>query len=169
MNVSNKRISGKVVLAGVGCLDRGDDGFGPVLACRLAGVPGFDTLDCGDRLEDFTGDIAQLQPDTVLIADAVEMGASPGDVALLEAADLPLGIGDTHRAPLRAVMEYLKIRTGAVVLLLAVQPAHLSDARRLSPEVLSTIDGLENVLRAGHLCYPDLPTGFPFTGNNYER
>ena len=49
------------------------------------------TLDCGDRPEDFTGDIARQRPDTVLIADAVEMGASPGDVALLEAEDLPLG------------------------------------------------------------------------------
>jgi hydrogenase 3 maturation protease len=169
MNALSRRISGKVVLAGVGCLGRGDDGFGPVLVRRLAGVACMSTLDCGDRLEDFTGDIAQQRPDTVLIADAVEMGASPGDVALLEAEDLPLGTGDTHRAPLRAVMEYLTIRTGATVLLLGVQPAHISDARELSPQVLSSVDCLEKFLRASHLCSLDIPAGFPVIGNGHER
>ena len=127
------------------------------------------TLDCGDRPEDFTGDIARQRPDTVLIADAVEMGASPGDVALLEAEDLPLGIGDTHRAPLRAVMEYLMIRTGATVLLLGVQPAHVSDVRELSPQVTSTIDCLETILRAGHWCSRGKPVGLSLTGNGDER
>jgi hydrogenase maturation protease len=169
MNILNSKISGKVVLAGVGCLDRGDDGFGPVLVRRLAGVPCLITLDCGDRLEDFTGDIARQRPDTVLIADAVDMGASPGDVALLEAEDLPLGAGDTHRAPLRAVMEYLKIRTGATVLLLGVQPAVISDGWKLSPRVAFSINRLERILRAGHSCSCEKLTGLAPTGNGHER
>jgi hydrogenase 3 maturation protease len=169
MNALNRRISGKVVLAGVGCLGRGDDGFGPVLVHRLAGVPCLNTLDCGDRLEDFTGDIAQQRPDTVLIADAVDMGASPGDVALLEAEDLPLGASNTHRATLRAVMEYLKIRTGATVLLLGVQPAHISDVRKLSPQVISSIDLLEKILRAGNVNFLDMPACFPIMRKCHER
>jgi len=169
MDALSRRIVGKVVLAGVGCVSRGDDGFGPVLIRRLAGVPRLSTLDCGDRLEDFTGDIARQRPDTVLIADAVEMGVSPGDVALLEAEDLPLGAGDTHRAPLRAVMEYLKIRTNATVLLLGVQPAYISDVRSLSPQVASSIARLERIFRAGHGCLRQNHAGLALTGIEHER
>jgi len=151
MNALSDRIAGNVLVAGVGCPGRGDDGFGPALVHRLAGVASVKTLDCGDRLEDFTADIAEQHPDTVLVADAVDMGASPGDVALLEAEDLPLGVGDTHRAPLRAVMEYLRERTGATVLLLGVQPARITNAQTLSPQVASSIDLLETVFRGGHL------------------
>ncbi len=150
MKVLNDKIGGNIVVAGVGCLGRGDDAFGPILVRRLADVAGVKTLNCGDRLEDFTADIAEQHPDTVLIADAVDMGACPGDVAVLEADDLPLGVGDTHRAPLRAVMEYLRMRTGADVLLLGVQPGRITNDRTLSPQVASSIDLLEAIFRSGH-------------------
>ena len=151
MNVLSDKIAGNVIIAGVGCPDRGDDGFGPALVRRLAGSASVKTLNCGDRLEDFTADIAEKRPDTILIADAVDMGVSAGDVAVLEAEDLPLGVGDTHRAPLRAVMEYLRSRTGARVLLLAVQPVRITDAQTLSPQVAASVDLLETIFRGGRL------------------
>jgi hydrogenase 3 maturation protease len=137
-----RTLSGRVLVAGVGRVDRQDDGVGPTLARRLASAPGLMTLDCGDRLEDFTGDIARLRPDTVVVADAVDLGAAPGSIALLEAAGLPAGIGDTHRASLRTAMEYLSWRTRRTVLLLAIQPARVADGVGLSAEVRATLDGL---------------------------
>ena len=141
------RITGRVALAGVGRLGGGDDGFGPMLARALAGCGSLDVVDCGDRPEDFTADILRGRPDTVLIADAVEMGARPGEVALVEASDLPLGWGDTHRASLRTLMEYLAGRGGARVLLLAVQPSSVSDGPELSPAVATALERLGAMLR----------------------
>ncbi len=134
-----RTLSGKVLVAGVGRVDRLDDGVGPLLARRLASIPSIKTLDCGDRLEDFTGDIARLRPDIVLIADAVDLRAAPGSMALLEADKLPAGL-NSHQATLRTAMEYLKLRTRAKVLLLAIQPAHVADGVGLSTAVGATID-----------------------------
>jgi hydrogenase maturation protease len=139
-------LPGKIVLCGVGCLGRGDDGFGPLLARRLCGTPGLEVLDCGDRLEDYTLDVARAEPDTVLVADAVDLHARPGDVALLGPDALPRAAGDTHRASLRVAMEYLGMRTGAKVLLLGVQPAVLTDRDELSPELSATLERVAEIL-----------------------
>lgn len=141
-----RTLSGRIVVAGVGRVDRRDDGAGPVLARRLASVPGIETLDCGDRLEDFTGDIARLRPDILLVADAVDMRAAPGSLALLEARDLPHAING-HDGTLRTAMEYLKSRAHAEVLLLAIQPAEVGDGVGLSAEVRATVDLLVDLFR----------------------
>jgi hydrogenase 3 maturation protease len=141
-----RTLSGRIVVAGVGRVDRRDDGAGPVLARRLASVPGIQTVDCGDRLEDFTADIARLRPDILLVADAVDLRAAPGSLALLEARDLPPAING-HDGTLRAAMEYLEGRARAEVLLLAIQPAVVRDGVGLSPEVTATLDLLVDLFR----------------------
>jgi hydrogenase 3 maturation protease len=135
----------RVVVAGVGCRNRGDDAFGPVLAARLraAGAPAFD---CGDRVEDWTGDIAAARPDAVLVADAIDLHARPGTVALVGADALPPGCGETHGAPLHALLRYLEDRTGATVRLLGVQPVSLAAGNVLSPEVAAAVDRLALLL-----------------------
>ncbi len=134
-----RTLSGKLVVAGVGRVDRFDDGAGPVLARRLASVPGVHVLDCGDRLEDFAGDIARLKPDVVIVVDAVDMRAAPGSIALLEASELPADL-DSHRGSLRTAMEYLRMRTHAKVVLLAIQPARVEDGVGLSSAVGATVE-----------------------------
>ncbi len=135
----------RVVVAGVGCRGRGDDAFGPVLAARLAsaGAPAFD---CGDRVEDWTGDIAAARPDAVLVADAVDLQARPGTVALVGVDALARGCGETHGAPLGALLRYLENRTGATVRLLGVQPASVAASPTLSPEVAAAVDRLVDLL-----------------------
>ena len=141
-----RTLSGKVLVAGVGRVDRRDDGAGPMLARRLASVPGVMTLDCGDRLEDFTGDISRLRPDIVLVADAVDLQAAPGSIALLEADKLPASL-NSHHATLRPAMAYLRQRARAEVLLLAIQPAQVGDGVGLSTEVDATLGLLVDLFR----------------------
>jgi hydrogenase 3 maturation protease len=139
---------GRVVVCGVGCPGRGDDGFGPLLAQRLRDAPGVMALDCEDRLEDYTGDIARLRPDTVIIADAVDVGGTPGQVALAQAEALPPTAAGSHRPSLRVAMDYLRLRTGARVYLLGVQPAVVCDQDHLSPEVASSLERVTKALAA---------------------
>jgi len=140
-----RTLSGRVLVAGVGRVDRCDDGAGRVLARRLASVPGILALDCGDRLEDFTGDIARLKPNMILVADAVDLGATPGSVALLESSRLAPGGANSHGGSLAPAMDYLAKRTGAVVLLLAIQPSRVADGVGLSAEVGATVDVLADL------------------------
>jgi hydrogenase 3 maturation protease len=141
-------LEGRVVLAGVGAIERGDDGFGPMLARRLSGLPHLRALDCWDRLEDYTGDIAREDPDTVLIADAVDLGAEPGRFAVLEAESLASFAGGTHGASLAVTMRYLEQRTGAAVFLIGMQPAVISDQHSLSPAVSAGMEALAAFFRS---------------------
>lgn len=138
MNFLGEDLRGRVLVAGVGCRGRGDDAFGPLLAEKLRSLGWTEALDCGDRLEDFTFDIAQDNPDVVLVADAVDMGASAGQAALLKVSAVSSDSGRTHDASLGVVLEYLGSRTGAEIRLLGVQPSRFNGAD-MSPEMNETL------------------------------
>ena len=137
---------GRVVVVGVGDVRRGDDGVGPLMAKLLAEAGIANVIDAGVSPELETWRIRELAPDVVLFVDAVDLGQSPGDVALLEPGDLRAEGFDTHRAPLRLTMEYLEAELGARCRLLAVQPG---DARReapMCPDVRRTAESLARML-----------------------
>jgi len=114
-----------------------------MLAERLQGHGGLPALDCGDRPEDFTREIAEAGADTIVIVDAVEMGGRAGEVAVFDAIEVRDDASDTHRASLVALMRYLEMRTGAEVRLLGIQPAGLADTPVLSQAVAVVLDVLE--------------------------
>jgi len=74
----------RVIVAGVGNVLRGDDGFGPAVTELLDHLPeGADVVETG------IGGIALLQElmrgyDGLILIDAVERGATPGTVFLIE-------------------------------------------------------------------------------------
>ncbi len=74
----------RILVAGVGNVLRGDDGFGAAVIDRLGDLPaGVDTLETG------IGGVALLQEllvgcDGFVLVDAVDRGAAPGTVFLLE-------------------------------------------------------------------------------------
>jgi hydrogenase maturation protease len=75
----------RILVAGIGNVFLGDDGFGPAVAGRLAGS----TLPAGVEVEDFGirgMDLAYaLQGyDTAILVDAVPRGGAPGTVYLIE-------------------------------------------------------------------------------------
>ena len=89
----------RVLVAGVGNVLRGDDGFGPAVAGRLGHLPaGVDVIETG------IGGIALLQElmagcDGLVLIDAVDRGAAPGTVFVLE-PEVPEGehVPDVHLA-----------------------------------------------------------------------
>jgi len=82
----------------------------------------------------------------VALIDAVDLGAAPGSVALLERDDLPAGGGTTHHAPLALVMEVLAHMTGADVFLLAIQPQSTFLGGPVSVEVATAAEGLASII-----------------------
>ena len=77
-------LTGRLLVAGVGNVLRGDDGFGPAVTELLGHLPaGVDVVETG------IGGIALLQElmagcDGLVLIDAVDRGAAPGTVFLLE-------------------------------------------------------------------------------------
>lgn len=142
------RIEGKrLVILGVGNPLRGDDGVGPALVERLRGRIAATLIDAGDVPENYIGLVAAAKPEAVLIVDAVELNAAPGDVALLEIGQLGGEGFATHNAGLGLVARVLQEETDADVLILAIQPQTTGLGASLSPPVEGTLRGLEEWFR----------------------
>ncbi len=137
---------GRVVVVGVGETDRGDDGAGPELVRLLeeAGVEG--VIDAGASPETEIWRIRQAEPDTVLFVDAVDLKAAAGDMAVLAPSDLRASGFDTHRAPLRLTMEYLRQEIGCECWMLAVQPANVRRQAAMCDEVRGAVERLAQTL-----------------------
>jgi hydrogenase maturation protease HycI len=139
---------GRVMVVGVGDTNRGDDGAGPELV-RLLEEAGVETvIDAGTSPETETWRIREAKPGTVLFVDAVELGGAPGDTALLAPSDLRASGFDTHRAPLRLTMEYVRQEMGCTCWMLAVQPRNVRQQASMSDEVRGSVERLAETLIA---------------------
>lgn len=131
---------------GIGNIMRGDDGIGPELVAILS-EKGFCTVDAGTVPENHIRSVARLDPDTIVIVDAVHLDREPGTVELLDRNDIKGGMGfTTHTLSPTLVMERLEEETGARVVMLAIQPATVEFGAPLSPAVANLLAVLPDLL-----------------------
>jgi hydrogenase 3 maturation protease len=135
------------LLVGVGNEMRGDDGFGPRLARRVAEAGG-PALEAGPAPENLTGPIRRAAPEVLLLADAAELGAEPGTVRLLEPGALARGGTSTHDPSLRMLLEFLQADLHFEVRVLAVQPGTRAFGEPSTEAVLLAEERLAELLRS---------------------
>jgi hydrogenase maturation protease len=131
--------SQRVLVAGVGNVLRGDDGFGPAVAERLLDLPeGAEVVETG------IGGIALLQEiiagcSGLILIDAVDRGAPPGTLFLIE-PEVPeaVHVPDVHLANPARVLSMAKT-IGVLperVVIIGCQPADTEELYQgLSPAV----------------------------------
>jgi hydrogenase maturation protease len=160
-------LQGRVCLVGVGNAERGDDGFGVRLAEGLKSERR--TLARDEATRDsvlriphsaFAVVLARTTPerhlthlidggfDHVLLLDAVDCGAAPGSVVLLDADAIRARFPQisTHRLSLGLLAQGIEAGARTKVRLLGVQPGSVQPGLTLSPAVEATIDLLRDLL-----------------------
>lgn len=136
----------RAIVAGVGNVLRGDDGFGAAVARRLASRPlpgGTDVIETG------IGGIALLQEilagcDALIVLDAIDRGAPPGTVFVLAPElDAAEHVADVHLVNPQRVLEMAKAM-GALpprVRIVGCQPATTDELEAtLSPAVEAAVE-----------------------------
>lgn len=139
-------LQGRVVLLGIGSEWRCDDQAGAILARTLPRSERFLPIDGGDVPEAFTGPVKEFKPDVILIADAVDFGNEPGDIAILQAENVGSARFNTHHPSLRAMIAYLRAETGARVAIIGIQPAQVGLGQGLTPAVHKTVSRLRALI-----------------------
>ena len=137
----------RTLVAGIGNIFNGDDGFGSEVAQRLAALPARD----GVRVEDYGIRGVHLAYellegyDLLVLIDALSRGDAPGTVYVLEPdVDLdevpPL---DSHQMDPRAVLGMVAELGGEIgrVLVVGCEPADMGEGIGLSPAVAAAVDG----------------------------
>lgn len=134
-----------VLLLGVGNRSRGDDGVGSYLIKRLQKKVGVPALDAGDVPENCISRIESSGANMVLIVDAADFNASPGEIALIDFADIKKNGVSTHSANLDLLFKVIPKSRRPETLLVAIQPGFTSTGNGLSDAVRESLDGLESV------------------------
>lgn len=140
------RIEDKNVLQlGVGNRSRGDDGVGSYLIKRLQKKVGVPVLDAGDVPENCISQIESSGANMVLIVDAADFNANPGEIALIDFVDMKKIGASTHSANLDLLFKVIPKSRRPETLLVAIQPGSALTGKGLSEAVRDSLDGLESV------------------------
>ena len=143
-----QNLKGKVCVVGIGNRLKGDDAAGPELIDRIAGRVHFHCLDAGVAPENYLEKIAGINPDTILLVDAMDFGGEAGACRLF-ATDQIMGGGlSSHALSLRMTCDYLQQRILAHVFILGIQPAQVKMNQPLSAVVSAGIEKLAAELTA---------------------
>jgi hydrogenase maturation protease len=141
----------RILVAGVGNVLRGDDGFGPAVIARLGELPaGVESIETG------IGGVALLQEllagcDGFVLVDAVDRGAAPGTLFELapEVSDA-VHVADVHLANPDRVLSMAKTMgvLPARVRIVGCQPAEVDElGGGLSPVVEAALEGAVRTVR----------------------
>ena len=138
---------GNVLVAGVGNIVLGDDGFGSEVARRLAGraLPqGVRVADYGiggiHLAYDLLGDV-----DLLVLVDALPRGVAPGTVSLVEvtqADDLAHPTVDSHAMDPATVFASVRGLGGSLpeTVVVGCEPAEVTERMGLSPVVAAAVE-----------------------------
>jgi hydrogenase maturation protease len=137
----------RILVAGIGNVFLGDDGFGVALAKRIASRPGVDVVDFGIRGMDLA--YALVEYDIAVFLDATPRGEPPGTLFLVEPDldGLPLDV-DAHAMDPVKVLALAKTLGGALprTLVLGCEPAAVDEFTDLSAPVEAALDEAERML-----------------------
>ncbi|HLL09350.1 MAG TPA: hydrogenase maturation protease [Nocardioidaceae bacterium] len=136
----------RVLVAGIGNIFLGDDGFGSEVARRLARHPlpdGVRVVDYGIRGMHLAYDLLDGF-DALIIVDALPGSGEPGDLTVLEVGpdDLGEGVLDAHGMDPVAVLASLGALGGELprTFVVGCQPFGVGDGIGLTPAVRQSVD-----------------------------
>lgn len=137
----------RVLVAGIGNVFLGDDGFGVALAQRVGARSDVDVVDFGIRGMDLAYALASY--DVAVLLDATPRGGAPGTLYLIEPdlEDLPLDV-DAHAMHPVSVLALAKTLGGALprTLVLGCEPAAVEEFTELSAPVAAALAEAERLL-----------------------
>ncbi|GAA4858787.1 hydrogenase maturation protease [Saccharopolyspora cebuensis] len=141
-------MTGRTLIAGIGNVFLGDDGFGVEVVRRIdpALLPGgVDVADFGIRGLHLAYELLGDRYATVVLVDAVPLDGPPGTLAVLEVdpgEDRAAAAVDAHGMTPDAVLALLRGLGGSLdrVVVVGCRPAELGEGMRLSGPVAAAVD-----------------------------
>ena len=110
----------KVLVLGIGNRLRGDDAVGSILAERLAKKLDVPIIDEGNVPENYLAPIETSGADLVLVLDAANLGASQGDLSLIEMSKLKGTCISTHTSNLALLFKVIPQANRSDAVLVAI-------------------------------------------------
>ncbi|HEY3310253.1 MAG TPA: hydrogenase 3 maturation endopeptidase HyCI [Anaerolineales bacterium] len=142
----------RVAVVGIGNEFNGDDAAGVMVARRLgvrlrsADASHVLVIEAGQAPENITADLRRFQPQVVVLIDAAQVNAAPGEVVWIPWERTSGLSASSHSLPLSMLARYLTLEFGCSVHLLGIQPGRNEVDTRLSPAVSEAVDEISAAL-----------------------
>jgi hydrogenase maturation protease len=146
----------RVLVAGIGNIFLGDDGFGVEVAQRLSRRPlgeAVDVADFGIRGVHLAFELASGRYDAAILVDAVSRGGVPGTLFAIEpdldGAARTASVADAHTLTPDALLTWVR-HVGARpprILIVGCEPENVEESMGLSPAVEASIEGAIEMVR----------------------
>ena len=147
----------RTLVAGIGNIFLGDDGFGVEVARRLASVPlpdHVDVMDAGIRGIHLAYELAGGKYHTAILVDITPRGGEPGTLYVIDPEMESIERGDAeglnaHSLSPAAVLSYVKTlgEPPARILVVGCEPAVVDESMDLSAEVAGVVDEAVEMVR----------------------
>jgi len=126
---------------------RGDDAFGPKLAnIILEKLSSIKVINAGTVPENYIHDVLKNTPCNVLIIDAAEFKAPPGQIEIVEPKNIKNFSISTHNASIKLTIDYLLSNGVKEVRCLFIKPKSLEIGQDLTDDVKKSLDKLSQYL-----------------------
>lgn len=130
---------------------RGDDGLGPLFANKFSKITKNASkvilIDGGIVPENFTGTIRKENPSHVILIDAVEMNAAPGDMEIIAKEKISQYNVSTHSMPISFLIKYLETTCSFKIILLGIQPQKMALGEEITENVQISVNKLVDVFK----------------------
>lgn len=121
----------RTVYAGVGNILKRDDGVGVFITQNIKGRENVIPLTVEVSIENYIGKIKSIDPETLVIIDAVDFGEAPGYYKLIKVNELMDATSNTHNISLRQ----LEVLFSMPVYVLGIQPSEVCFGEGLTDAV----------------------------------
>lgn len=101
-------------------------------------------IDGGVVPENFTGTLRKENPTHVILIDAVEMNAVPGEIKFIEKEKISQYNVSTHSMPISFLIKYLETTSSFKIILLGIQPENMILGDEISEKVDKSVSVLVN-------------------------
>ncbi|MGZ4945743.1 MAG: hydrogenase 3 maturation endopeptidase HyCI [Halobacteriota archaeon] len=126
----------KIVILGIGNELRRDDAVGLAVVDRLRTSiddPSVIVINCQSAPENYTGNVKRIKPTCIVLIDAADFGATPGDARIFQLHDLEGVSVTTHKASLLTLSVYLQSEINCNIFVIGIQPADCDFGSGLTP------------------------------------
>ncbi|WP_323737492.1 hydrogenase maturation peptidase HycI [Methanosphaera sp. ISO3-F5] len=139
----------------IGNTMRGDDGLGPLLSeqvyNKLVEITDKNTdnvylLNTESTPENHTIEIRNLKPSHIIIIDAVEFEAKPGEMLLINKEQIDTFNISTHSMPISFIINYIEETIGSKIITIGIQPKQMELINTISEEVKESVEELTNII-----------------------
>ncbi|MHC4396095.1 MAG: hydrogenase 3 maturation endopeptidase HyCI [Planctomycetota bacterium] len=142
----NKLRSSSTVIIGIGNTLKGDDGAGPTVCQELEGKTCAELIDAATVPENYIQPIIKKAPQTLLVIDAIDFGASAGTISIFKSEQLNSIVISTHTLSPRLFVDMIAEAIEVDVYFVGIQPAQTQLGQPLCPEVSEAVQWLVDTL-----------------------